>query len=89
MVYVMNYLGLNYAIFGNHEFNFGPVQASKLARTPYFPWLSSNLINKKAGKPFAGGVRWVIIDWHGVRAGPTGNRLGLTNTERLNDIQVA
>lgn len=89
MVDVMNYFDLNYTIFGNHKFNFGPAQASKLIKASHFSWLSSNLINKKAGKPFTGGVRWVTIDWHGVRADLTGNRLGLTSAERLNDIQVA
>lgn len=69
VVDVFNKIGIDVAVFGNHEFDFGPEVAEQRVKESNFPWLSSNLVNKKTGEPLAGGVRYVIKTVNGVKVG--------------------
>ena len=53
MIALMNDVGVDYAAFGNHDFDFGPeVLAERIAESK-FVWLATNTRNAE-GKPFAG-----------------------------------
>jgi len=95
VVDVFNHLGMDVAVVGNHEFDFGPEVAEQRIKESNFPWLASNLIDKRTGEPLAGTVRYVIKDINGVKVGFIGlidNWLDLTspgpNAEYLDYIKV-
>ena len=69
MVDVFNKLGFDFAAYGNHEFDFGPAVAEQRVKESNFPWLSSNLLDKRTGEPLAGGVRFAITEVNGVKVG--------------------
>jgi 5'-nucleotidase / UDP-sugar diphosphatase len=53
MIALMNELAIDYAVFGNHDFDFGPeILAERIAESK-FVWLATNTRNAE-GKPFAG-----------------------------------
>ena len=82
MVDVFNHLGLDYASYGNHEFDFGPEVAAQRVKESKFTWVATNLLNKRTGQPLAGAARWAMVDWNGVKVGIIGlidNWLELTS----------
>ncbi|MFE6075017.1 bifunctional metallophosphatase/5'-nucleotidase [Paenibacillus sp. NPDC057886] len=46
---VLNELGYDAAVVGNHEFNYGQDLLRKAVQDSHFPWLSANIVN--GGKP--------------------------------------
>ncbi|SLK01827.1 MULTISPECIES: bifunctional metallophosphatase/5'-nucleotidase [unclassified Paenibacillus] len=46
---VLNELGYDAAVMGNHEFNYGQDLLRKAVQDSHFPWLSANIVNE--GKP--------------------------------------
>jgi 2',3'-cyclic-nucleotide 2'-phosphodiesterase (5'-nucleotidase family) len=82
MVDVYNHLGLDYAVWGNHEFDYGPELALQRAGESQFPWLSTNLLDAQTGEPLSGGVHLAVTDWNGTKVGLIGlvnNWLNLTS----------
>lgn len=63
MVALMNAIGLDVAVPGNHEFDFGPDIAKQRIGESKFTWLGTNVLGKD-GKPAAG-----MTDVHTVKAG--------------------
>ena len=63
MVELMNAVGTDVAVPGNHEFDFGPEIAAKRIGESKFPWLGANVLGKD-GKPAAG-----MTDLHTVKLG--------------------
>jgi 2',3'-cyclic-nucleotide 2'-phosphodiesterase (5'-nucleotidase family) len=63
MIEFMNALGLEVAVPGNHEFDFGPEVAAQRFAESKFPWLGTNVLGKD-GKPAAG-----MAALHTVKAG--------------------
>jgi 2',3'-cyclic-nucleotide 2'-phosphodiesterase / 3'-nucleotidase len=70
MMRVMNHLGFDAMVLGNHEFNFGLKNLEKARREAHFPWLSANtrVASGTSMRPFApyfikevGGVKVAII----------------------------
>jgi len=53
MVELMNAIGVDVAVPGNHEFDFGPEIAAKRIGEAKFPWLGANVLGKD-GKPAVG-----------------------------------
>ena len=53
MVELMNAIGVDVAVPGNHEFDFGPEIAAQRIGESKFPWLGANVLGKD-GKPAAG-----------------------------------
>jgi 2',3'-cyclic-nucleotide 2'-phosphodiesterase (5'-nucleotidase family) len=53
MIELMNALGVDVAVPGNHEFDFGPEVARQRIAEAKFPWLGSNVIGAD-GKPAVG-----------------------------------
>lgn len=64
-----NQLGLNIAVFGNHEFDFKADVLRQRIKESHFTWLAANVIDKTTGSPFAGAQRYLIREIEGVRFG--------------------
>jgi 5'-nucleotidase len=80
MIEAWNAAELDYATFGNHEFDFGPVVLTDRIRESRFKWLAANVIDKKTGKPFAGVDPFVVREFGGVKIGIFGLVLPETKT---------
>jgi 5'-nucleotidase len=61
--------GLDYATFGNHEFDFGPDVLRQRISESHFKWLAANVIDKKTGKTFADTQEFVVREFEGVKIG--------------------
>ncbi|MDD3620409.1 MAG: bifunctional metallophosphatase/5'-nucleotidase [Desulfobulbaceae bacterium] len=61
MVAVMNLLGLDYATFGNHEFDLGERDFLDRLAESGFTWISANVFDRH-GRPFPGVVDRKIIE---------------------------
>ncbi|XP_028037737.1 protein 5NUC isoform X2 [Bombyx mandarina] len=55
MVPVLNEIGTQCAVFGNHDFDFGLEVLSGLVAQCKFPWLMSNVIDNETGRPLGDG----------------------------------
>ncbi|MGO4728145.1 MULTISPECIES: bifunctional metallophosphatase/5'-nucleotidase [unclassified Inquilinus] len=55
MIDLFNAVGVDYAVWGNHEFDYGPELAAQRVGESKFPWLGANVLGKD-GKPFGGGI---------------------------------
>src|SRR5918912_3352744 len=53
MIDAWNALGLDYSVFGNHEFDFGPDVLRDRIKESRFVWLGANVVDKRTGKTFA------------------------------------
>ncbi|HKQ99285.1 MAG TPA: bifunctional UDP-sugar hydrolase/5'-nucleotidase [Pyrinomonadaceae bacterium] len=69
MINVWNMIGLDFAVLGNHEFDFGPQVLQDRIKESRFTWLATNVIDKKSGKPFADTPPYVIREIGGAKIG--------------------
>jgi 5'-nucleotidase / UDP-sugar diphosphatase len=69
MIEAWNTVGLDYATFGNHEFDFGPDVLKQRMAESKFGWIAANVIDTKTGKPFPGAQPFVIREFGGVKVG--------------------
>lgn len=69
MIAAWNALKLDYATFGNHEFDFGPFEFMKRIADSKFAWICANVIDKNTGGMFGGVKPYVIRDVDGVKVG--------------------
>ena len=69
MITAWNALKLDYATFGNHEFDFGPFEFQKRIADSKFAWICANVIDKNTGTTFGGVKPYVIRDIDGVKVG--------------------
>src|SRR5260370_6459944 len=67
MIDAWNASGLDYATFGNHEFDFGPDVLRERMRESHFKWLAANVIDKRTGKTFADTPEFVVREFEGVK----------------------
>ncbi|WP_029192497.1 bifunctional metallophosphatase/5'-nucleotidase [Paenibacillus harenae] len=51
---VLNELGYDAAVIGNHEFNYGPDMLTRAVQASNFPWLSANIVDAQSGEPAFG-----------------------------------
>src|SRR5262252_3054491 len=77
MVAALNAVGLDFATFGNHEFDFGPEVLLERIKESKFRWLSANVIDRRSGQPFGGASTDVLLTLGGARVG----LFGLTTTQ--------
>ena len=83
MIDAWNTVGLDYATFGNHEFDFGPDVLKERMAESKFGWIAANVIDTKTGKPFGGAEPFVVREFDGVKVGIFGLVLPETkNTSR-------
>ena len=54
MVRIMNKIGIDAGVIGNHEFNFGKDILHNAVDESHFPWLSANTLDTKTNKPAFG-----------------------------------
>ncbi|MGB7923864.1 MAG: 5'-nucleotidase C-terminal domain-containing protein [Pyrinomonadaceae bacterium] len=86
MIDAWNAIGLDYSVFGNHEFDFGPATLLKRIKESRFVWLGANVVDKKSGKTFADTPPFVIREFEGVKIGIIGLVLPETkSTSRAGD----
>jgi 2',3'-cyclic-nucleotide 2'-phosphodiesterase (5'-nucleotidase family) len=78
MVEVWNALGLDAAVFGNHEFDFGPAVLRQRMQESRFPWLGANVVDAATSRPWGGAEATLIREWSGVRVGMVGVTLPRT-----------
>jgi 5'-nucleotidase len=69
MVAALNAIGLDYATFGNHEFDFGPDVLLARMKESKFRWLSANVVDRRSGRAFGGASTDVLVTLGGVRVG--------------------
>lgn len=80
MIEAWNVAGLDYATFGNHEFDFGPDVLLERIKESRFGWVAANVINTKTGQTFGGVPPYVIREFDGVKVGIIGLVLPETKT---------
>ncbi len=69
MIEAWNALGLDVAVLGNHEFDYGDGVLKARIQESRFPWLGANVIDKATGQPFSGVKSSVIFDVEGIQLG--------------------
>ncbi len=72
MVDVLNHFGLDYATFGNHEFDVKETQFNQRMSEAKFTWVSSNVFRAN-GEPYAGVKQNIIIPFTDKKSGKTFN----------------
>lgn len=72
MVPVMNQLGVDVSLTGNHDFDFGYPHLSKLVDDTAFPWILSNIADRATSRPPKPFNEFVVFDRAGVRVGIIG-----------------
>ena len=72
MPVVLNKIGVDVAVYGNHDFDFGISNLEKRARESNFPWLISNVLDRKTNRPLANGIHEHILTHQGNRIGVIG-----------------
>lgn len=77
MVAALNAIGLDFATFGNHEFDFGPGVLRERMKESKFHWLSANVVDRRSGQAFGGASTEVLVTLGGARVG----LFGLTTTQ--------
>jgi 5'-nucleotidase len=77
MIAALNAIGLDFATFGNHEFDFGPSVLIERMNESKFRWLSANVVDRRSGRAFGGASTEVILTLGGARVG----FFGLTTPE--------
>src|SRR5215510_8103953 len=69
MIEAWNAIGLDYATFGNHEFDFGPDVLQERIKESKFAWIAANVIDTRTGQPFGDAKRYVVREFGGVKVG--------------------
>lgn len=83
MIDAWNVAGVDYATFGNHEFDFGPATLVERMKESKFKWIAANVVDRNTGMPFGDAESYVIREFNGVKVGIFGLVLPDTkNTSR-------
>ncbi len=69
MIEAWNATGLDYATFGNHEFDFGPDVLQERMKESKFSWIAANVIDTRTNQPFGDAKRFVVREFGGVKIG--------------------
>ena len=69
MIAALNAIGLDFATFGNHEFDFGASVLIERMNESKFRWLSANVVDRRSGRAFGGASTEVILTLGGARVG--------------------
>ena len=71
MIALLNAMGTEVAVLGNHEFDFGSDVAAARMGEAQFPWLGANVVGDD-GKLFGGAVATIMREADGLRVGFVG-----------------
>jgi 5'-nucleotidase len=80
MIDAWNQVGLDYSVFGNHEFDYGDDELVKRMKESKFKWLGANVVDSKTGKTFGGTPPFDVRELGGVKVGLFGITLPETKT---------
>jgi 5'-nucleotidase len=80
MIDAWNQAGLDYSVFGNHEFDYGDDVLMQRMKESKFKWLGANVVDSKTGKIFGGTPAFDVRDFGGVKVGLLGLVLPETKT---------
>jgi 5'-nucleotidase len=69
MIAALNAIGLDFATFGNHEFDFGPAVLIERMNESKFRWLSANVVDRRSGRPFGGASTEELVTFGGLKVG--------------------
>ena len=72
MIDAWNAVGIDYAVFGNHEFDVKTDVLLQRMKESKFQWLGANVFDKRAQKIFADTPPFVIREFEGVKVGIIG-----------------
>jgi 5'-nucleotidase len=72
MIDAWNALGIDYAVFGNHEFDFKTADLLARIKESKFTWLGANVLDTKTKRIFADTPPFVIREIGGVKVGIIG-----------------
>lgn len=90
MIPVLNDIGVDCAVFGNHEFDYGIDNLIDFTRRTKFPWLLSNVVDKETSNQLGDGLTHHIIERQGIKIGLIGlieeEWLSTLSTLELNDV---
>ena len=80
MIDAWNQVGLDYSVFGNHEFDYGDEELLKRVRESKFRWLGANVVDSKTNKTFGDTPLFEVRQLGGVKVGILGLALPETKT---------
>lgn len=85
MIDAWNAIGLDYSVFGNHEFDIKTADLLERIKESKFKWLGANIIDTKTNKIFADTPPYVIREFNGVKIGIIG--LILPETKQTSSME--
>src|SRR5687767_5475417 len=86
MIDAWNAIGLDYSVFGNHEFDIKTDELLQRIKESKFTWLGANVIDTKTNKIFADTPPFVIRDFGGIKVGIIG--LILPETKETSSMEA-
>jgi 5'-nucleotidase len=87
MIDAWNAVGIDYAVFGNHEFDVKTDVLLQRMKESKFVWLGANVFDTKTNKIFADTPPFVIKDFGGVKVGIIG--LLLPETKQTSSMEAS
>ena len=84
MIPVLNDIGVDCAVFGNHEFDYGVENLVRFTEKTSFPWLLSNVIDKETSNQLGEGKVFHIIERSNLKFG----LIGLIEEEWLSTLST-
>lgn len=69
MIKPLNAFGIDLACFGNHDLDYELEHVAKLIKMTNFPWLLSNVYDRRTGKRLADGEEYKILTVNGIKIG--------------------
>ncbi|XP_024050518.1 uncharacterized protein LOC112103131 [Terrapene carolina triunguis] len=72
MIPILNAVGVHFAVFGNHEFDFGVDVLEDYIQQMKFPWLLSNVYDRVTSKPLGHGSVKKVVKWNNTKIGLMG-----------------
>ncbi|KAL0979082.1 hypothetical protein UPYG_G00180280 [Umbra pygmaea] len=82
MVDVLNKLGIQCAVYGNHEFDFGVDHLEEQIKRTNFLWFLSNVYDRFSSATLGHGLISSILEWNGLKIGV----MGLVEEEWLDSL---
>src|SRR3712207_5291380 len=80
MIDAWNQVGLDYSVFGNHEFDYGDEVLLERMKESNFKWLGANVVDSKTAKTFGSTPLFDVREFGGVKVGIFGITLPETKT---------
>ena len=69
MIKPLNAMKIDLACLGNHDFDYPLPHVQHLKNSTNFPWLLSNVIDKKSGNRLEGTLEYKILEKGGFKIG--------------------